>query len=181
MWPLGEGDDVHQTRLQSMLSRIFSDRIRKKVREELGLAYSPYVMCSPSSVFPSAGFYLGYVGTSPETADQVTAIVQQIGQDLADKGVTDDEFKQVQLPALESIKTRRKTNEYWLESVLPGCASETWRLAASADMVDYYTNMTKEMLLPVAKKYLQSGSAFRCWILPANYKPAAEPAEKKAA
>jgi len=40
-WPTADTDDIHRTRRLALLGEVFSDRLRLKVRQELGGAYSP--------------------------------------------------------------------------------------------------------------------------------------------
>jgi predicted Zn-dependent peptidase len=67
-----------------------SSRLFQEVRERRGLAYSVY---SYHSMYAEAGVFCAYAGTTPGRAKEVLAIVRGELQDVADKGLSLDEFE----------------------------------------------------------------------------------------
>ena len=66
-----------------------SSRLFQEVREKRGLAYSVY---SYHSMYADAGIFSAYAGTTPARAKQVLSIVRAQLEDVAEKGLSPDEF-----------------------------------------------------------------------------------------
>ena len=66
-----------------------SSRLFQEVRERRGLAYSVY---SYHSMYADAGIFSAYAGTTPARAKQVLSIVRAQLEDVAEKGLSPDEF-----------------------------------------------------------------------------------------
>ena len=67
-----------------------SSRLFQEVRENRGLAYSVY---SYHSMYAEAGLFCAYVGTTPRRAKEVLSIVKGELQDVADRGLSSEEFE----------------------------------------------------------------------------------------
>jgi predicted Zn-dependent peptidase len=67
-----------------------SSRLFQEVRERRGLAYSVY---SYHTMFVDAGLFAAYAGTTPARAKEVLAILREQLQDVADGGLTEEEFE----------------------------------------------------------------------------------------
>jgi predicted Zn-dependent peptidase len=66
-----------------------SSRLFQEVREKRGLAYSVY---SYHSMYADAGIFAAYAGTTPARTKQVMSIVRAQLEDVAEKGLSPDEF-----------------------------------------------------------------------------------------
>ncbi len=66
-----------------------SSRLFKKVREELGLAYSVY---SYSSHYEKTGLFTVYAAVNPQKAEEAAAAVLSVIREFKEKGVTEEEF-----------------------------------------------------------------------------------------
>lgn len=78
------------TVMNAMLGGGMSSRLFKKVREELGLAYSVY---SYSSNYQETGLLTVYAGVNPKSAEKAAVeIVSEIGEFIKN-GFTEEEFK----------------------------------------------------------------------------------------
>ena len=73
----------------------FTSRIPRKLRDELGLAYSAYSdITSSSGVYP--GRFVAYAGTAPEKRNQaLDALLREI-EDIRENGVTQEELETAQ-------------------------------------------------------------------------------------
>jgi predicted Zn-dependent peptidase len=67
-----------------------SSRLFQEVREKRGLAYSVY---SYHSMYAEAGIFSAYAGTTPARAKGVLSIVRAQLEDVAEKGLTPEEFE----------------------------------------------------------------------------------------
>lgn len=75
--------------LSAVLGGGMSSRLFKKVREELGLAYSVY---SYTSHYTETGTLTIYAGVNPQKAERAAEAVRQVIRDLCENGVREEEF-----------------------------------------------------------------------------------------
>jgi zinc protease len=175
-WPTTDGREIRRARRLNMLGEVFSDRLRVKVREELGDAYSPGAGSSASDVYPGYGYMQAGVSIDPPRAKQVADIIVEIAAELAAKGVTDEELDRAKKPVLTSLRESARTNQYWIGNVLARAQEKPevldWCRSRYADN----EGITTAELSQLAKSYLESTRASRVVIVPAAKTPSgAEP------
>jgi zinc protease len=174
-WPTTDARDVRRARRLNMLGEVFSDRLRLKVREELGDAYSPGVGSSASDIFPGYGYLQSSVTVDPPRAAQVADIIAEIAADISEKGVTDDQLDRAKKPVLTMLRENARTNQYWLGSVLARAQERPevldWCRSRYADNEAITTAELNEL----AKSFLPLTRASKVTVVPAG-KAAAQPA-----
>jgi len=94
------------------------------------------------------------VFVDPREIDPVLKEIKTIVSDLAQKGIGQDEFELALKPAQTSIKDLRRTNGYWLNSVLVGSKKNPIQLQWSRSLKDDYSAMTIAEVTALAKAYL---------------------------
>jgi predicted Zn-dependent peptidase len=67
-----------------------SSRLFQEIREKRGLVYSVYAY---HSMFAKTGAFVVYAGTTPSKAQEVMTIVRDQLEDIAEKGVTEEELE----------------------------------------------------------------------------------------
>ena len=146
---------------------IYDIELRVKVREELGDAYSPFAHNLPSDTWTDYGYLFASVTVAPDQAEAVTQVVAQIADDLATgEDITEDELDRAKKPQVTSIEEMRRTNRYWMGSVLESCQEHPERLDWSRSFVDDYKNITVEEVNALAKEFLSSESMVAVVIKP---------------
>src|SRR5437588_7760038 len=75
--------------VNSALGGGMSSRLFQEIREKRGLAYSVY---SYHSMFAETGLFAVYAGTTPSRAKEVLALARRELADVAEHGVTQEEF-----------------------------------------------------------------------------------------
>ena len=178
-WPTTDGRDIKRARRLSMLANVLSDRLRVKVREELGDAYSPGAGSNTSETYFGYGYFVAGTTVEPAKTKFVNDIIIALADDMAQHGITEDELERAKKPVLTSLRESARTNQYWLGSVL-GRAQERpevldWCRTRYADN----EAITKADLDALAKQYLSASRASRVAVGPASVeKPAAPDAPK---
>jgi zinc protease len=167
-WPTTDGREVERARRLNMLSEIFSDRLRIKVREELGDAYSPGVGSSASDIFPGYGYIQSSVTVDPPRAQQVANIIAEIAGEIAEKGVTDDQLERAKKPVLTSLRESARTNQYWLSAVLARAQEKPEVLDWSRSRYADNESITTAEMNALAKMYLPASRASRVTVVPAT-------------
>jgi zinc protease len=158
-WPTADFWDIQRTRRFMVLSHIFSDRMRRIIREEAGLSYSQYAYHDPSLAYPDYGVFHAAAEIKPEEAEAVIARIRAIAADIMEHGVTDEELDRAREPILTGIKELVKTNDYWLRSVLSGCRDHPERLEWSRNFMNDYQAVTTAEMTRLVRQYLD---ASRC-------------------
>ncbi len=166
-WPTTDSRDVRIARRLSLLGEVFADRLRVKVREELGGAYSPGAGNNSSDTYRGYGYMIANVTVDPERAGEIADVVTAIAADLAANGVSEDELDRARQPILTGIRESVRTNGYWLGSVLAAAQEFPERLDWSRSRTADFQGITKAELDTLAKAYLGSNRAFRAVVLPA--------------
>ncbi len=149
--------DIPQTRAMNLLSSIFSERFRKIIREEMGLAYSTYVYNNPSAIYRDYGVLNAVVLADPEKTDIVLDKMKEITRLLSDKGVTEKELELVRKPLLNYIRDMQQTNSYWLNSVLSGSLDHPEKFEWAGNIFDDYSSVSFKTISFLAKKFLDLG------------------------
>ncbi|MFZ9747645.1 MAG: M16 family metallopeptidase [Opitutaceae bacterium] len=165
-WPTTDAADIRRTRRLTLLASVFSDRLRVKIREEMGGTYSPRAASSTSEVFAGYGYLSTSIDVDPAAAAQVREAVVSLADDLARNGVTAEELERARLPARTAIRESLRTNAYWLQAVL-GRAQEKpevldWARSRTADL----EAATAAELSALARAYLGRERVSRVTVLP---------------
>ena len=159
-WPGTDGDDYLTSRKLQVLAEILNDRLRVKIREELGATYGPQHDVWGSEVWPGYGYLFVEIETSPAMAEKVAALTRRIAQDIVAKGITQDEFERVIEPRLANLKQELRHNGYWLYHVLSRMqetpARVDWPLTRDRD----YRSMQRTDIEAVARRFLGDGRVY---------------------
>ncbi len=164
-WPTDDALDVHRNRRLNLLAAILNDRLRVKVREEIGGTYSPRAGSSASDTFPGYGYFSATIDVDPPMADRMAKTVVALADDLARNGVSQDELDRARLPLLTALRESLRSNSYWL-TVLAEAQEKPetldWARSRQAD----FEGIGKEELSALAGKYLGRERVSRATILP---------------
>ncbi|MDA3961767.1 MAG: insulinase family protein [Planctomycetota bacterium] len=154
-WPTTDAGDVRDARRLGLLAQALDELLRRKVREELGEAYSPVARHRASTDFENSGALFSLVGVAPGREQEVLPLIAELAAELVAEGIPEDVFEQIHKPALANLPAYRRTNGYWLGSVVAQVHSQPQRLAWSENMLADYAAITREELHAMAQLYLK--------------------------
>ena len=160
-WPATDYYDIARTRRLGMLAQVLDERMRERIREELGDAYSPFAHRHASEGYAGFGYVMAQVGVAPEKADEALAALLAIANELANKGVSDDVFARVKAPVIKSLATQRQQNQYWLGSVFGRAAWQPFRAEWADTMETDYAAITAADIAKLARQYLINDHALQ--------------------
>lgn len=165
-FPAVDRSDIKKTRRVQVLASVLSDRLREKVREELGESYSPRATAVASEVFPGYGYIATQVLTAPSQALKINGAVRAIAEDLSTRGVTPDELDRALKPLLAALAEQRRSNAYWLTTVCALAQRDPRRLEWARSMVTDFESITAPELSELARTYLRPDAIREVRVLP---------------
>jgi len=171
--------DTLDRRLFVMASRILSDRMIKKIREEERLVYGIGCDNQPGEAIPGLGLFTAVGVTDPEKSEKLAGMILDMMKDFADNGPTDDEVTTAKKQLANMLDTSLKEPGFWAGS-LQELEYRGKPLAELKELPDVYQTFTAKQLQDVVKKYLKDDQTIRLVVNPdvkedaAEKKPAAD-------
>jgi zinc protease len=166
-WPTDGARNVARDLRTGILADVLNDRLRLKVRQELGATYTPIVSNFSPDAFPDYGFIEAQMTVEPKQAAEIGRLVAKIGADLANGEISDDEFQRAVKPMLSSLDDVVMNNGYWT-GVLERCQEDPTVLDSARNLKAQYASMTKQEIQALAQKYLAQGRATVISIVPSE-------------
>ncbi|MCF8067636.1 MAG: insulinase family protein [Desulfobacterales bacterium] len=151
--------DIRRTRRLNTLASVLSERLRLRIREEMGVAYSVFAFNRGSRTYKDFGSLKAYVPLSPDQIDLVVSEIKKIVADLAKGDIPEDELERAKAPVLTGIRDMIKTNDYWLDTVVTGSVRHPRQIEWSRSILDDYAAITAKEVSDLAKKYLDNDKA----------------------
>jgi zinc protease len=146
-WPTGDMLDIKRTRRLSLLGAVLDDRLRLKVREELGETYSPACYHVASDTFTDYGYMTAMIECKPEQAAPITTLVTK-------------------KPLLTQLEQMRRDNRYWSQNVVRNCQEHPERIGWAKSLLSDFQGITKEEVQALAKQFLGMERAVAVKVLP---------------
>jgi zinc protease len=167
-YPTEDFWNIERTRRLNILGDLLSERLRVRIRETLGAAYSPFAYHRAHRAYPGYGMLRAQLLVDPKITGTMAAEVEQIVEELRAKGVDQDELRRALDPTLTQIKDLRQSNTYWLNSVLIGSSRRPEQLDWARNMESDYAAIEAGELNALAEKYLDNRKAATIIIVPDN-------------
>ncbi len=138
-WYFGLGKDTFSL---TIAAEVLRARVTQAVRNELGIGYSPNLWLDPSVEFEGNGAF----GVSLDVPTDKFATFQRIVtdqiHDMAQNGVTDDEFMRAKGPELEGRQKAIETNALWLEWLAGLVSDPQYTRPLITNYIDAYAAVT---------------------------------------
>ena len=164
--PIAPPTDIHEIRRCHLMAYVLTERIRQRVREELGAAYSTGATFAETEAYPNLNHFLVYAEVAPAQVDRAMAIVERETASLAFKGLTEDEFARAKPPYLHDMDDYLRTNGYWGGTVLSDAQQRPARLDAVRDRAADNASITCAEMSALAKRYFETPNVFEFAIAP---------------
>ena len=166
-WPATDGRDVKVMRRLRLLSDVFNDRLRVKIREEMGGTYSPNAAIDLSDAYPGYGYLIADATVAPDQVRPIADAIKSVAASLQLTGVTDEELVRAKQPVLTALRESSRTNPYWLGTVLASAQEFPQKLEWSRTRYTDNESVTAAELSNLAKQYLDPARASEFIVLPA--------------
>ncbi len=172
-WPATDGRDVKLARRLRLLSDVFADRLRVKIREGLGATYGANTAPDLSDTYPDYGYLVADAIVAPDDTRRIADAIRAVAGELHATGVTDEELVRAKQPVLTALRESSRTNGYWIGSVLASAQEHPLRLDWSRTRYSDNESVTAAELTELAKQYLDPAKASEFTIIPVKPKPLA--------
>lgn len=178
-WPMPDLRDVTTERRCHLLADLIEERLRQRVREELGASYALATKFEQYEGFPEFSHFETYIEIDPRRADEVDRLVRREIASLRREGLTPDEFERVRQPFLARRSADLRDNGYWGHTVLREAQLKPARLAAALDRESDSAAITPAEVQALAERYLDPDRLFAFRTTPvrnpgAMYPPASD-------
>ncbi|PCJ56151.1 MAG: hypothetical protein COA79_19635 [Planctomycetota bacterium] len=152
--PTTDFNNINDLRKLNLLGRAINERMRKRIREELSISYSPRATHSFNKDFKNNCHLMFMADIEVKNIDLTVKEFQKIFTEIISKPITKEELDGVQKPLLNQIKPYIKSNTYWLNSVLAGSSYNEKNFDFARTFMADYTNINVKDINDIAKKYL---------------------------
>jgi Predicted Zn-dependent peptidases len=172
--PIPDGlADVPRERRCLLLAELLGERLRVRLREELGATYASDARLVLHEGFANLDYFHIYAEVSPEHARQAAVVMRREIAALRKGRFSEEEFERVRTPFLRQRQDDLRTNGYWGRTVLRDAQENPFRLAAARDRATDTASITRRDLQKLARRYLDPKHMHEFVAYPA---PAATPA-----
>jgi zinc protease len=167
--------DIHRARRLNLLAEVLSDRLRVRLREQLGSTYAPEAESSASDIFPGYGYISASALVDPAKSGEIEDAMAAVAGDLQGKGATQDELDRAKNPILTAIRESERTNQYWIR-VLSRAQERPEVLDWARSRREDFQKITMSDVDLLAAAYLDPSRASRVVVHPADGSSAKAPA-----
>lgn len=168
-WPVPEIEDVHQERRLGLLGGVVEERLRKRVREEFGAAYSVTTNFVGIDGFPHQNYFTTYTDVEPTRASEISDLIRDEILAMRREGITKDEFERSKQPFLARRKVDLRTNRYWGHTVLRDAQQRNDRLASARDRANDSEAISHAEIQALLERYFDLTNAFKFRTVPQQY------------
>ncbi|MEO7415076.1 MAG: insulinase family protein [Opitutaceae bacterium] len=142
VWPAVGFESLRERLGGEILAKILWDRVRLKLRAEMGATYSPATQFSWDDNFSPAIAYLSCtLESAPGHRNRVATAARLMAETLAREGATEEEFERARRPLLREAETGWRNNAWWLE-VLADAQAHTPRAVEKTGALDDLKRIT---------------------------------------
>ncbi len=166
-WPATDSRDIKLARRLRLLADVLADRLRVKIREEMGGTYSPNATPDLSDTYPGYGYIIADATVAPDQARTISDAIKAVAASLQKDGVTEEELVRAKQPVLTALRESARTNPYWLNSVLGSAQEFPQKLDWSRTRYSDNEGVTAAELGSLARQYLDPARAHEFIVAPA--------------
>jgi zinc protease len=158
-WKTDDFWNIHQTRGLHLLAEIFSDKMRRVIREKLAASYSPQVYNSSSRIYSGYGVMRAMLIVDPNQVKMLKKEVLNIARDMWHGKISEEELERAKGPMLTSLKDMVRTNRYWLNSVLSLSERYPQQLQWPVSILSDFEHFSLQEVQALGKMYLAPDKA----------------------
>ncbi len=165
-WKTDDFWDITQTRGLHLLAGVFSEKMRRVIREKLGATYSPQVYNASSRIYDGYGVMQAILIVDPAQIEMLKKEVMDIADELWQGKISEEELASVKGPMLTSLKDMVRTNGYWLGSVLGLSSRYPQQLKWPVSILSGFEGFSVQQIKDLGHTYLNPEKAAVISVVP---------------
>jgi zinc protease len=165
-WPIAGDPDVFAERRYRLLSNIIEERLRQRVREELGASYVVSCRMIFNEGFDGQNFIETYAAVEPQRAAEVEKLIQREIAAMRREGFTSDEFTRSKQPYVTQRLIDLRQNTYWAYTVLRDAQQRPDRLVSARNRTEDNSAITQAEVQTLLDRDIDPTAAFVFRTLP---------------
>ncbi len=169
--PAPDVADIYRERRCALLAELVTDRLRVRLREELGATYHCTADFVRHDSFANMSYFLVYAEVSASQAEQAADVLRRELMALRKGRFSEEEFERVKKPFLRSREDDLRTNSYWGHTVLRDAQQNPLRLVAARDRAIDTPRITRREIAQLARRYFDVKQSFHFVAFPASAGP----------
>lgn len=154
-WLTDDFSDNTRSRRLHVLAVVFEERLRRKMRDELGKAYSPTAYSVASRIYPGYGAIYAEVVVDRASIDIARNVLAGIGSSFVSDPVDEIEVERAREPIVTSLKDTTRTNGYWLHSVMSLSSRNGGQLVWPTTLISDFDSITSDQINELARTYIR--------------------------
>jgi zinc protease len=159
-FPAEDAGDYHSERRCELLAGLIEERIRHRLREELGSAYAPNASFISYDALPKCSYLIVYAEVDTSRAPEAVAALRKELDAIRKSGFTEDEFLRVKTPFLRERTDHLRNNGYWGHTVLLDAQERPYRLEAARNRNEDTASITRADVESLVSKYINRRKGF---------------------
>jgi zinc protease len=159
-WPIEGDPDVFTERRYRLLTNIIEERLRQRVREELGASYVVACRYIVNEGFIGQTFIETYAAVESKRAEEVESLIRREIAAMRREGFTSDEFARSKQPYVAQRLIDLRQNTYWAYTVLRDAQQRPERLTAARNRTDDNRAITQAEVQTLLDKAIHPAAAF---------------------
>jgi zinc protease len=151
-WPTGDTFDIRAVRRRQLLADGIEDRLRERLREELGQAYSPSCWIHASQGWKGWGYLAIAASVAHGQAKTAVGAIDAVMASVRADGIDQDTFERSRTPVIANLLASKQRNDWWLEAALGRGAIQPFRLQWVAERETDFRAITREEINGLARQ-----------------------------
>ncbi|MDR2576863.1 MAG: insulinase family protein, partial [Puniceicoccales bacterium] len=136
-WPADDCWNRDQMRLLDLLAEMFKDRLRVRVRKEMGDIYTPRAYHVTDYMLKNYNYICASALVDVGRVNDIAFVAREIARELRAGNFTEDEFQRAKLPLLNSLREHIRKNSYWRNGI-EGTQAYPQKLDFLRDLIPFY-------------------------------------------
>lgn len=168
-WPVEGEVDTRDRAALHLLATLLENQIRQKVRNDLGLAYSPTADFQPYDGFTDFSMLVASIDCASDASTKVARMVEDIAVDLSRQGIDEGEFLGARGILSSQVRRAWRDNGFLLQQVMR--AQEQPESVASLEALHggLIDEITQKEVAAWARKVLTRRNTYTAAIVPKQF------------
>jgi zinc protease len=165
-WPASGAAEARTWWALSFAISVLEDRLQKVLRQELGATYSPQGGLMQNDLQPGMACAMVALTFEPDSAAKFARRTIEIADELARRGVSEEEFPRLREPLIAKATEVMRSNAWWLESILSLAQSTPEVINEVRTIPSVVRSLTRSEVTRAARDHLRSSAASSVIVIP---------------